>query len=154
VTRSRSFGFPTAVFLAVALGCRAAAPPGPVLTLHSGGVPRTLDASSAEGRALLETCEDTLRSANAVMQLAITPELVDALHTRETSLEIGFPTMRAWKLGPPLEREVSALRILIPLSGDLAGSPISILIDAGDGFSHGPLAAPGDSADISRLLPR
>lgn len=156
--RARSDGMRAAVcrwaLLPIVLmsSCRPAVPADAILVYQSGAR-REIDASSSHGRALLEAIDQAIARANNVLQLAVTPAFVADLREHETCVEIAFATAHTWKPAALPHYEVQARRLLVPLSGDLAGSVTTIFYDPGSGYAPGPLGVPAESSEIAGMLP-
>jgi len=91
-------------------------------------------------------------AASSVLRLAVTPELLRRLRENEQALEVDFGKPRVFRLAAPLERELRARRLLIPLTGELAGAMTTILWDDGGGYRAGPLRAEKPTDDLADLV--
>jgi hypothetical protein len=138
--------------LCVLGSCARAAGVEPGLTVHRDGSAVRVDVGAPGGRALLEACEKRVAAANSVLRLAVTPELLRRLRENEQALEVDFGKPRVFQLGAPLERELRARRLLIPLTGELAGGMTTILWDDGGGYRAGPLRAEMPTDDLASLV--
>lgn len=95
--------------------------------------PAAADSLAAIALRLLATADDELR-------LIVTPEMVEAIRTGDTALEIVFPKLFSAATAFGVQQEID--RVLIPLSGDYGPPPelSSAVILFGDstGYFTGP----------------
>ncbi|HYB98732.1 MAG TPA: hypothetical protein VEC57_06305 [Candidatus Limnocylindrales bacterium] len=137
---------------AVALaGCRATAAGQLQVVVYEGGQRRALPVQDASTAALLQAVEDSVHAADAVLRLAVTPQLVETLRNDHGCVEVTYPEPRRFTLPLLQGREVLAQRLLVPLTGELAGTMTTILLDPGSGYRAGPLRASRPTQPLARL---
>lgn len=108
-------------------------------------------ARDARGVAeLVAACEDRLREADGSLRLAVSRQLIDKIQATETALEIVYPEQRTFELTRLGGRTVRARRLLIPLTGELAGEVTTLFV--GDArYENGPLRIRQDTEELRRL---
>lgn len=120
--------------------------------VHEGGEPRQVPAETSAGRALVQACESTLLAADNVLRLMPTEALLGELRASATSVEIRYPSRKRFVLGPPLSRTLEASALLVPVTGEYAGSPATIFYDDGDGYAAGPLRSDRGSSAVAEAV--
>jgi hypothetical protein len=117
------------------------------VTLYSGGKKTQINQKAGE---LIASAEAQLRSADAIIRLAVTPELIRNLQTNGTALEIRYGKPKFFVLS--IGRTIEAQRLLIPLSGELSGEITTIFYGGPSSYVAGPYRNKKGTAEITKLV--
>ena len=102
--------------------------PDAAVVLFERGVRQPLAPGDPAARELVALCETQLQTASEILRLAVGPSLLRDLRDREWVVEITYSTTRTWPSPFPNRPPLRIRRLLIPLSGDLAGSMTTIFL--------------------------
>lgn len=106
------------------------------VVLFQRGRQHPVAGDSPAGRKLVAECEHQLESANDLLRLAVSPSRLDGLRDKEWVVEVTFAQARV--VQSPFGRSpLRVRRLLIPLSGDLAG-PLTTIFYGDAQYVSGP----------------
>ena len=144
-TSGRNAAAACAVAAVVSLGavglppaCKGNEPDRVSVRIFRQGQEQVLSPEREEVGALVRLCEEQIASANDVLRLAVGDGTIRDLRLAQTVVEIIFPEPKSITvelLGSPVEVQ----RLLVPLSGELAGDVTTIFYGSGSGYRSGPL---------------
>jgi hypothetical protein len=123
------------------------------VSVYVRGQQRDLAPDAVEVRELVTRCEQQLRDADDLLKLAVTPQTIRRIQATEVALEIRYrtpPTLQVAANGLTLR----PLRLLIPLTGELAGS-VTTIFHGRNAYDAGPYrnrAGTGQLASLVREL--
>lgn len=126
-------------------------PGGVTVSVYRGGQRYTPSVNNDSVRALVKRCEEQVESSDGVLRLAVEEHLIKELMANETVVEIVFDEVRTYRVASR-NRSVDLNRMLIPITGDLAGEVTTIFYGKGSGYSSGPLRNAAGSAPVSELV--
>ncbi|HYC53894.1 MAG TPA: hypothetical protein VEL28_03040 [Candidatus Binatia bacterium] len=132
-------------------GCQAAAESRLQVVVHESAGRRELPAEAASTSAIVQAVERIIGAADNVLRLAVTPEMLDKVRSADGAVEITFAEVRTFTPAALQGREIRARRLMVPLSGELAGPVTTIFVDDGSGYEAGPLRAPVPTEELARL---
>jgi hypothetical protein len=78
-----------------------------------------------------------LQTADNVLRLATTPELIQGLRAREVALEIVYRRPQSFVIGFN-KQTIQVDRLLIPLTGEFAGGGPTTMFHGGSTYAAGP----------------
>jgi len=122
--------------------------------LYQGGNKQELPPLRSDVASLIERCEGQLRTADNILRLAPTPELVQGLRAHEVVLEIVYRRPQSFAIGFN-KQTIEVGRLLIPLTGEFAGGGPTTIFHGGSTYAAGPYRnsqGPASLAELARGL--
>ena len=133
--------------------CRAGGSAGVRVVLHDSGSARDMSAAGdAAVAAVVETAERAVGAGETVLRLAVSEQMLDDIRSRQRSVEIDYGEVRTFRPAAMQGRELPIRRMLIPLSGQLAGQITTIFMDPGGGYEAGPLRAAVSTGELETAV--
>ena len=117
------------------LGCGVAADTVQAI-VYADGQRTVLSGEALRSSGLVEACESQLISADNVLRLAVFPAMIDAQRRAGLAVEVVYPAPRTFTLAAG-GRSVQASRLLVPLTGELAGEVTTIFVGSPE-YQAGP----------------
>jgi hypothetical protein len=117
----------------------------PTVILYDHGEALVLDAEPSV--SLIERCERDVAAADDVLRLAVSDATTRELKQQELVLEVVYPAVRTIS---SRGRALEISRLLVPLSGNLAGELTTIFYGTA-GYRHGPLRRRLSSEELRSL---
>lgn len=116
-----------------------------VAVFHNGS--RTILDSQAANE-LRKRCEAQLMSADSILRLAVSKSFIEGLRRQGLAVEIEYQIPKVLAKG---NRTIEIKRLLIPLSGDLAG-PITTIFYGTKEYESGPYRNSRGSEELLNLV--
>jgi hypothetical protein len=123
----------------------------PMITIYQRGKAVTVSPEHKQYAQLLAECERRLQYANNILRLAVDKHTIRQLQKTEVSVEIQYPMAKHFSIAFN-QREITVQRLLIPLSGDLAGEISTIFYADDEGYRSGPYRSDMGSEPIAELV--
>ena len=120
--------------------------------IHRHGKSLELTASSPGVEDLVALCEEQLQAADGMLRLATTPALIQQIREEEVAVEIVYSRPATFTVS--FNRQtLHPLRLLIPLTGDLAGA-VTTIFHGKTQYEAGPYRNRKGTAEIVALVAR
>ncbi len=113
------------------------------VVVHANGEARRVD-EPGSAEAVRQLCEAKLEEATDLLKLAVQRSLIDRLRLDEQAIEIFYPRPATLTIRG---RQVTIDRLLIPLTGDFAGTRTTIFYGDGE-YASGPAIYPASPDDL------
>lgn len=129
---------------------RVAAPDA--ITVHRDGSPRPVAKGSPEAAAIWKAVLERLEGAETPLRLAVSEDLVRSLRTAETSIEFAWDapvSVTPARLGG---RTLEFRRLILPLTGELAGDLSTLVLGDADTWRSGPFRAALPTAPLLEIV--
>ncbi|HEX9871659.1 MAG TPA: hypothetical protein VGC99_24270 [Candidatus Tectomicrobia bacterium] len=133
------------------LKMKAIAQPDKVsVTIYDRGKQLNLAADVAAVQELVSRCEAQMRTADTMLKLAVTPQLIANLRRQEVTIEIRYSQPQTFIISFN-GQTVEPMRILIPLTGEFAQGVTTIFYGR-DQYAHGPYRNSQGQHEISTVV--
>jgi hypothetical protein len=124
------------------------------IIFHHQGQETVLNPKSFEFTEVIKTAEDLLVTADDMLKLDVTPELIEEIKKKESAIEIIYP--KPIKLTSNYNRKIIRPdRLLIPLSGEFVGrgeNPQAVIFHGYPAYSGGPYTNSEGIGKLKRIL--
>jgi len=122
------------------------------LTLFDHGRRTAVAAVDPTARELVARCEDQLLTADNILRLAVTPALIQNIQDKELAVEIRYREPKDFLI-PFNQQTLHPLRLLIPLTGELAGGVTTIFHGTAQ-YGAGPYRNRRGTENLLKLVNR
>lgn len=121
-----------------------------MVTIHMAGKERRFADEAGAASELVARCTEQFESADGILRMAVSEHTIQELTSNETVVELWFAEPRAFVIGFN-NRSVVAQRVLVPLTGELAGDVTTLFYGSGRSWAAGPLRNRRGTAAIAEL---
>lgn len=120
------------------------------IVVHDHGRQTRLTLDSPKARELAGRCEEQLRTADSVLRLAVTPQRIQEILDKEVAVEVLYGSTATFTVSFGM-REIKIRRLLIPLTGELAGE-VTTIFYGNKRYEAGPYRNRRGSEEIRALV--
>ncbi len=120
--------------------------------IHDRGKSLELGPDAPEAAELISRCEDQLRTADGMLRLAVTSRRIEEIRRSVKAVEILYSKPAAFTLSHS-GRKVEVQRLMIPLTGELAGE-VTTIFHGKEAYGAGPLRNRRGTAEIQQVVER